>query len=75
MLWGELHFGDQVGEGLLVGALLCGRCGRCLGHLVVWLLWGFRLLYFCADGGEDVLEGVGGGGVQCRSVPGEMVPC
>ena len=42
MLWGEVHLGDGVGEGLLVGAFLWGRSGRCLGHLVVWLLRGFR---------------------------------
>ena len=58
-----------------LGALLCGCWGRCLGHLVVWLLWGFRFLQFCSDGGEDVLEGGGGGGLRCRFVPGEMVPC
>ena len=45
-----------------------------VGHLVVWLLWGFWFLEFCADGGEDVLEGGEGGGVVCRIVPGDMVP-
>ena len=74
MLWGELIFGDGVGEGLFVGAFLCGWLGWCLGHLVVRLSWGFRFLQFCADGGEDVLEGGGGGGVWCRIVPGNMVP-
>ena len=44
VLWGEFHFGEGVGEGLLVGALLCGWWGRRLGHLVFWLLWGFCLL-------------------------------
>ena len=43
-LWGEFHFGDVVGEGLLVGALLCSWRGRRLGHLVFWLLWGFCFL-------------------------------
>ena len=28
--------------------------GWCLGHLFVRLLWGLRLLQFCADGGEDI---------------------
>ena len=74
MLWGELHCGDGVGQGLYVGAFLCGWWGQCLGHLVVRLLWGFRFLQFCANGGEDVLEGGGGGGVQCRIVPGDVVP-
>ena len=74
MLWRELHCGDEVGEGLFVGAFLCGWWGRCLGHLVVRLLCGFRFLQFCADGGEDVLEGGGGGGVQCPIVPGDVVP-
>ena len=62
-MWGELHCGDGVGEQRFVGAFLCGWWGRCWGHLVVSLLWGFRFLQFCADGGEDVLEGGGGGGV------------
>ena len=44
MLWGELHFGDGVGKGLLVGALLCSGWGRYLGHLVNWLMWGFHFL-------------------------------
>ena len=44
LLRGEFHFGDGVGGGLLVGALLCSWLGRRLGHLVIWLLWGFRLL-------------------------------
>ena len=44
MLWGGVHFGDGVGEGLLLRALLCGWWGQRLGHLVVWLLWGFRSL-------------------------------
>ena len=61
VLWGQLHCGDGVGDGLIVGGFLCGWWGRYLGHLVVRLLWGFRFLQFCADGGEDVLE-VGGGG-------------
>ena len=38
VLWGELHCGDGVGEGLCAGAFLCGWWGRCLGHLVVRLL-------------------------------------
>ena len=75
MLWGELHCGDGVGEGLFVGGFLCGMWGRCLGHLVVGLLWGFRFLQFCADNGEDVLEGGGGRGVQCRIVRGDVGPC
>ena len=65
MLWRELQFGDEVGEGLLVGVLLCGRLGRCLGYLVVGLSWGFRFLYFCADDGKEVLEDGGGGGARC----------
>ena len=44
VLWGELNFGDWVGEGLLVGALLCDWWGRCLEHLFVRLWWGFRFL-------------------------------
>ena len=62
VLWGELHCGDQVGEGLCAGAFLCGWWGWCLEHPVVWLLWGFRVLQFCADGGEGVSEGWGAGG-------------
>ena len=31
-------------KGLLLGALLCGWWGWCLGHTVVGLLWGFRFL-------------------------------
>ena len=74
VLWGELHGVDGVGEGLFVGAFLCGWWGQCLGHLFVRLFWGFRFLQFCADGGEEVLEGGAGGGLQCRIVPGDMVP-
>ena len=74
MLWGELHFVDGVGGGLFLGAFMCAWWGRCLGHVVVRLLWGFRFLQFCADGGEDILEGGGGGGVRCGIVPGDMVP-
>ena len=70
---GELHCGDGVGEGLCAGAFLCGWWGRCLGHLVVRLLWGFRFLQFCADGGENVWEGGLGGGVGCRIVPGDVL--
>ena len=44
VLQGEFHFGDGVGKGLLTGALLCGWWGQHLGHLIVWLFWGFRLL-------------------------------
>ena len=33
-----------------------------------------RFLQFCANGGEDILEGEGGGGVGCRIIPGDMVP-
>ena len=44
-----------------------------MGHLFVQLLWGFRLLEFCADGGEDNWEGGGGGGVGCWIVPGDVV--
>ena len=44
VLWAEFQFGDGVGEGLLVRALLCGWWERRLGHLVVWLLWAFRFL-------------------------------
>ena len=73
MLWGELHRGDGVGEGLRAGAFLRGWWGWCLGHLFVWLLLGFRLLQFCADGGEDISEGGGGGGLGCRIVPGDVV--
>ena len=58
-----------------MGALLCGWGGQSLGHLVIWLLWGCRFLYFCADGGEDVLEGEGGWGVRCRIARGDMAPC
>ena len=73
VLWGELHCGDGVGEGLFVGGFLCGCWGQCLGHLVVRLLWGFRFLQFCADGGKDVLEGGGGGELGCWIVPGDVV--
>ena len=73
MFWGKLHCGDGVGEGLFVGGFLCGWWGRCLGHLVVRLLWGFRFLQFCADGGKDVLEGREGGRLGCRIVPGDVV--
>ena len=73
MLWGELHCGDGVDEGLCAGAFLCGWWGWCLGHLVVRLLWGFRFLQFCAVGGEDVWGGGGGGGVGCRIVPGDVL--
>ena len=48
----------------LVGAVL----GASRRPVVVWLS------QFCADGGEDVLEGGGGGGVQCPIVPGDVVP-
>ena len=41
------------------------------GDLFVRLLWGFRLLQFCADGGEDIWEGGGGGGVGI--VAGDVV--
>ena len=44
VLRGEVHLGDGVHKGLLVGALLCGWWGRRLGHLVVWLLRAFRFL-------------------------------
>ena len=44
VLRGEFHLLDGVRKGLLVGALLCGWWGRRLGHLVIWLLWGFRCL-------------------------------
>ena len=37
------------------------------------LLWVFRLLEFCADGGEDLWEVGGGGGVGCWAVPGDVV--
>ena len=37
------------------------------------VVWGFRFLQFCADGGEDVLEGGGGGGAGCRMLPGDVV--
>ena len=73
VLWGELHCGDGVGEGLCAGAFLCGWWGWCLGHIVVRFLWGFRFLQFCADGGEDVSEGGGGGGVGCLIGPGDVV--
>ena len=73
VLWGEFHCGDGVGEGLYAGAFLRGWWGWCLGHLVVRLFWGFRFLQFCADGGEDVWEGVGGWGVGCRIVPGDVI--
>ena len=45
----------------------------CLGHLFVRLLWGFRLLQSCADGGEGIWEGLGGEGVGCLIVPGDVV--
>ena len=73
VLLGELHCGDGPGGGLCAGAFLCGWWGWCLGHLFVRLLWGFRLLQFCADGGEDICEDGGGGGVGCRIVPGHVV--
>ena len=47
--------------------------GRCLAHLVARLLWGFRFLQCCADGGEDIREVQGGGGVGCWIVPGDVV--
>ena len=34
---------------------------------------GFGLLELCTDGGEDIREGGGGGGVGCRIVPGDVV--
>ena len=40
---------------------------------MVRLLWGFRLMRFCADGGEDIWEGGRGRGVGCRIVPGDVV--
>ena len=73
VLWGELHCGDGVAEGLCAGAFLCGWWGWCLGHLFVRLLWGFCLLQFCADGGEDIWEGGGGGGLGCGIVRGDAV--
>ena len=73
VLWGELRCGDGVGEGLCAGAFLCGWWGWCLGHLFVRLLWGFHFLQFCADSGEDVWEGGGGGGVGSRIIPGDVV--
>ena len=49
--------------------------GMVLGHLVVRLLLGIWLLEFCADGGEDVWEVGGGGGLGSWIVPGDVVPC
>ena len=73
VLRGELHLGDEMCEGLLVGAFLCGWWGRRLEHLVVRLLWRPRFLQSCADSGEDVLKGGRGGGVWCQIAPGEVV--
>ena len=73
VLWGGLYCGDGVVEGLCTGVCLCGWCLWCLGHLFVRLLWGFRLLQFCADGGKDIWEGGGCGAVGCRIVSGDVV--
>ena len=74
MLWGELHCGDGVVRGSLWGLSCAVGGGGAWGISSSGFLWGFRFLQFCTDGGEGLLQVGGGGLVQCRIVPGDVVP-